>query len=144
MHAGGFESKKWRYPKSCLRPQSVFTYYSHHVIRSVMHTGHFTSGRCFSIPRSTCYLRCARVGPPQAQGEGGEATAAHMHADVAHSLQLARTDRRSARCACPPRSPFRLRFLREASVELRTLFSTAVDSSLIAPSASPGVVPPPP
>lgn len=61
MHAGGFESKKWRYPKSCLRPQSVFTYYSHHVIRSVMHTGHFTSGRCFSIPRSTCYLRCARV-----------------------------------------------------------------------------------
>ena len=44
----------------------------------------------------------------------------------------------------PPRAPFRLRFLREASVELRTLFSTAVDSSLIAPSASPGVVPPPP
>ena len=44
----------------------------------------------------------------------------------------------------PPRSPFRLRFLREASVALRTLFSTAVDSSLIAPSASPGVVPPPP
>ena len=147
MHAGGFESKKWRFftPESaaCDLSQCLLTILIMSSDRSCTPVTSLVVGafRFHGVP-AICAARAC--GPPQAQGEGGEATAAHMHADVAHSLQLARTDRRSARCACPPRSPFRLRFLREASVALRTLFSTAVDSSLIAPSASPGVVPPPP
>ena len=105
MHAGGFESKKWRFftPESaaCDLSQCSLTILIMSSDRSCTPVTSLVVGafRFHGVP-AICAARAC--GPPQAQGEGGEATAAHMHADVAHSLQLARTDRRSARCTCSP------------------------------------------